>query len=99
MFVKKNPSLATYVKNNNSSWQELYEIYSLYGEDNKVWDKYLNNNNIDDLVKMIQKINLESVKRTVDSLQKAVSILQRIGGNKENTEQYEKTRKYEDLDD
>lgn len=99
MFVKKNPSLATYVKNNNSSWQELYEIYSLYGEDNKVWDKYLNNNNIDDLVKMIQKINLESIKRTVDSLQKAVSILQSIGGNKENTEQYEKTRKYEDLDD
>ena len=99
MFVKKNPSLATYVKSNNSSWQELYEIYSLYGEDNKVWDKYLNNNNIDDLVKMIQKINLESIKRTVDSLQKAVSILQSIGGSKENVEQYEKTRKYEDLDD
>ena len=100
LFVKKNPSLATYVKNKKATWQELYEIYSLYGEDDKIWDKYLNNGgSVDELIKMIQKINLDSVKKTVDSLQKAISILQNISGHNENNIQYEKTRKYENLDD
>ena len=25
-FVRKNPSLITYVKNNNDSWQKIYEV-------------------------------------------------------------------------
>jgi len=101
IFVKSNPSLVSYVKNGNGTWQELYEVYSLYGEDKKIWDKYINkeSSSIDELVKMIQNVNLESVRTTIDSLQKAISILQSIGGHKENNEQYEKTRKYEDLDD
>lgn len=100
-FVKSNPNLINYVKNGNGTWQDLYEVYSLYGEDSKVWDKYINkeSSNIDELIKMIQKVNLESVKTTIDSLQKAISILQSIGSHKENEEQYEKVRKYEDLDD
>ena len=98
-FVKNNPKLIDYVKNNNKSWQELYEIYALYGEDSSIWDNYLKSNKtgIDELVKMIQGVNLESVKKTVDSLSKAVSIIQSIGTNKQ--EEYEQTRKYEDLND
>ena len=101
LFVKANPNLVDYVKNGNGTWQELYEVYSLYGEDNIVWDKYINNksSSVDELVKMIQKVNLESVRTTVDSLQKAISLLQSIGTKKEDTVEYEKARKYEDLDD
>lgn len=40
-FVKKKPYLIKYVKNNESTWQEFYEIYSLYGEDEDVWSKYV----------------------------------------------------------
>ena len=39
-FVKKNPQLIKYVESGDSSWQKLYEIYDLYGENNEVWNKY-----------------------------------------------------------
>lgn len=40
-FVAKNPILITKVKNEETTWQKLYEIYNLYEEDEKVWKSYL----------------------------------------------------------
>ncbi len=40
-FVRKNPSLISYVKSNEMSWQKFYEMYDLYGEDNEVWNDYI----------------------------------------------------------
>lgn len=99
-FVKNNPKLIDYVKNNNKSWQEIYEIYALYGEDSSIWDNYIKNSKtgLDELIKMIQGVNLESVKKTVDSIQKAVTIIQNMSV-KENDSKYEKTKEYKDLND
>ena len=44
-FVKKNPKLISYVKNNEMTWQKFYEMYDLYGEDNSVWKDYIGSNN------------------------------------------------------
>ena len=41
-FVRKNPKLINYVKRNEMTWQKFYEMYDLYGEDNSVWNTYLN---------------------------------------------------------
>ena len=41
-FVKRNPNLVTYVKKGQNTWQNFYELYDLYGEDNSIWNKYLN---------------------------------------------------------
>ena len=40
-FVKKNPKLITYVKNNEMTWQKFYEMYDLYGEEENAWKDYL----------------------------------------------------------
>ena len=40
-FVRKNPILIKYVKNNEMTWQKFYEIYDIYGENNDVWKDYL----------------------------------------------------------
>ena len=40
-FVRKNPILVKYVKNNEMTWQKFYEIYDIYGENNDVWIDYL----------------------------------------------------------
>ena len=100
-FVKANPNLVDYVKKNNTSWQSLYEVYSIYGEDDTVWNKYLNNrdNSINELVNIIRSVNLESVRKVVDGLQKTISLVQEIGGNKVPQENYQKSPTYEDLDD
>lgn len=100
-FVKNNPALVDYVKKNNTSWQSLYEVYALYGENEEVWSKYLNSkeNSVNELVGMIKSINLESVRKVVDGLQRTISLVQDISGKGETVEPYEKRQKYEDLDD
>lgn len=40
-FVRKNPKLISYVKNNEMTWQKFYEMYDLYGEDGNVWKEYI----------------------------------------------------------
>ena len=48
---------------------------------------------------MIQQVNLEKVKDTIDGMQKAISIIQSIGSPKKGNEVYENSKKYEDFDD
>ena len=48
---------------------------------------------------MIKNINLESVRKVVDGLQRTISLVQDISGKGETIEPYEKRQKYEDLDD
>ena len=100
-FVKSNPKLINYVKNNNISWQKLYEIYCLYGEDENVWNKYIldTNKNFDDLLDLLKNINLESIKNTVEGLQKVISIIQDFSFNKSEQETYSKRKEYQNLDD
>lgn len=101
-FVKINPGLVDYVKKNNVSWQSLYEVYSLYGEDESVWSRYLNDrdSSINELVNLIKGVNLESVRKVVDGLQRTISLVQEIGGTKSEVEEpYQKSPSYEDLDD
>lgn len=40
-FVRKNPGLISYVKNNEMTWQKFYEMYDLYGEDENAWGDYI----------------------------------------------------------
>ena len=81
-FIKNNPKLINYIKENESSIQRLYEVYDIYGEDDKVWDKYLNSdrsnidlNNIKDIVK---NIDVNSIKGHIDSAQKMIDIVKSI---------------------
>ena len=43
IFARNNPNLARKVNANEISWQKLYEMYELYGENSNVWNDYLNN--------------------------------------------------------
>ena len=67
-FVRLNHKLISYVKSNKGTWQDLFEIYSLYGEDDKVWEKYINDDydGINELKRIIKNVNLESIKNTVE---------------------------------
>ena len=39
-FISKNPEFVDYVRNSDTSWQKLYELYDIYGENNEIWNKY-----------------------------------------------------------
>lgn len=45
-FVSKHPALVNIVRNKTHSWQDLFEVYDLYGEDETLWNNYLSNKDI-----------------------------------------------------
>ena len=97
-FVRNNNHLISYIKNNYKSWQEVYEIYDLYGEDEGAWNRFLNDergrsntntgnksNYIDDIVRMAKNVDMDKVQEGISSLQKTLGLFGDLIGNKENT--------------
>lgn len=88
LFVRKKPELIKYVNSGDTTWQKLYEQWSLYGEDENIWNKYKNNIkeenktskdetfSLSSLTDMIKKIDMEQVQKGVNSLQKIVELVQ-----------------------
>lgn len=107
-FVKNNPNLIKYVNNNEMTWQKFYELYDLYGEDNEIWNKYLNNNandsgitdNFKSIFDLFKGIDLKTVQKTLNGLDKAIGTFREFSNNDTNTpnnyEQRPNERYYED---
>ena len=90
LFVKNNPNLITYVKNNTMSWQKFYELYDLYGEDNSVWSEYLNtksttvsstkteskkSSKFSDILDMAKNLDTNKLQDGISSVQKAIGLI------------------------
>lgn len=89
LFVKNNPNLITYVKNNTMSWQKFYELYDLYGEDNSIWNEYLNkdttvnstkteskkSSKFSDILDMAKNLDTNKLQEGISSVQKAIGLI------------------------
>lgn len=87
-FVRKRPELIKYVNSGQMTWQKFYEQWNLYGEDDKVWSVYKNDSvdasskaketsfGLGNIADMIKKVDMDSVQKGVNSLQKIVELLQ-----------------------
>lgn len=83
-FVNKNPEFAKSVIDGNISWQKLFELFTLYDEDSKVFDKYrkgseeINSSKttISSILGLVKGINLENFQNNLTNIQKAVSFLE-----------------------
>ena len=91
-FVRSNPNLIDYVNRKEHTWQDFYEMYDIYGENSSIWDKYrevgdtasisnmskttVGDTSLKDLFNMIKKIDLESVRKGAEGLQKAITLVQ-----------------------
>ncbi len=112
-FVKTHPELATEVMNHQTTWQDFYELYELYGENHQIWNNYLKKEekepvfqagttSMAEFINMLKKIDLNSVQKTVGSLQKTIGLLQDIGigsNSKSSTSVYEPRPIYQHFDD
>ncbi len=87
-FVKKNPNLINYVRNDTMSWQKFYELYDLYGEDENIWGDYLgtrrtSNNKeekksttrLSDILDMAKNIDANKLQDSISSVQKAIGLI------------------------
>ena len=76
-FAKGHPELITYLKNNSdSSWQKLYEIYDIYGEDEKVWSPYFKTSNTTSYKDLLKNVNVDNLEQHINNFQKAIGVLQ-----------------------
>lgn len=109
-FVKKNPKLVKYVKNNESSWQKFYEIYDLYGEDKEAWKDYLQVETVaaattatavTDLFGWLKNLNLDNIQAGVNNLQRVLGVVQDLKGTDDSkpTNEYKPRPMYKHFED
>lgn len=93
-FVKNNPTLYKYVKNNEMTWQQFYEMFDLYGGDNEVWNPYLKTEKkvattaaaggtIADFINWFKTMNLDEIQDGLNSVGRVISVLQDFGTTKD----------------
>lgn len=93
-FVSSHPTLVNVVKDKSHTWQDLFEVYDLYGNDEALWDRYLNNKDINktgdttskmssigELTKLFKNVNIENVQKYIDTAQKAIGVIQELTGS------------------
>lgn len=84
-FVRKNPRLITFVKNEKMSWQKFYELYDLYGEKEDIWKEYLtkeerksvdeNKEVGNDILGWMKGLDLDSIQNGMNSLQRVLALM------------------------
>jgi len=86
LFVKNNPTFATYIKDGSMSWQKFYELYDMYGEESTVWDEYRQEKKksptINEIVNMAKNIDMNKLQDGVNSLSKAVGLFSDLFASK-----------------
>ena len=104
-FVSNHPEFVDYVHKNKVTWQSFYELYDIYGEDSTVWNQFNSTNqlestktgNFQDIVNIFKNMDLETLQRGVNGLEKAVSLLSDLTNKDEpvvNTYQERPINKY-----
>lgn len=93
-FVKEHPSLISFVRNNEMTWQKFYELYDLYGPDHDTWNTYIlpaatatvtaatAAKETSDIFGWLKNIDLDSLQENIGSIQRVVGVLQDLGGSK-----------------
>ena len=100
-FVKNNPKLINYVKNNEMTWQKFYEMYDLYGEDENVWKDYIEKKEevksssattaltgltLSEIVNWFKNVDLDSLQEGIGSVQRVLGVVQDLSKKDSNKE-------------
>ena len=105
LFVKKNPTFATFIKDGTMTWQKFYELYDMYGEESSIWDEFKeipkkNSPTISDIVNMAKNIDINKLQDGVNSLSKAVGLFSELfTNNNTNNDIYKPRAVYQRFDD
>lgn len=84
-FVSKNPILVEKVKNNETSWQKLYEVHTLYGEEVEAWKPYFEKKEeekstdtpklMDSISSFLKNMDVKQVQSGITNVQKVLGLV------------------------
>lgn len=83
-FIKDKPFLKEMVNNKETTWQNLYETYDLFGKDADVFKEIKtekrsesNNQNVNhtSLLKMLEGVNLDKISENLEGMKKILGVL------------------------
>ena len=102
LFVKNNPTFASFIKDGSMTWQKFYELYDMYGEDSNIWDEFKSNKkstSINDIINLAKNIDMNKFQDGINSLSKAVNLFSELFINKNNNDGYTPRAIYKRFDD
>ena len=79
-FIKDKPFLREKVNNKETTWQNLYETYDLFGKDADIFKmeerKIENNDNRpNNLLKMFEGVNMDKINENLEGMKKILGVL------------------------
>ena len=103
-FVRTKPELISYVNDGSMTWQKFYELWSLYGPDNNIWDKYTKKQetalNISTITDMLKKVDKDTIQKGINNVQKIIELLQGfVAKDSVKTSSYEPRRLFKKFED
>ena len=89
-FARRNPDLASSVISGKTSWQQLFELDEIYGENNSIWNNYLKRestsdtiynsvNTMKDFINTFKNTDIDSLQKGINNIQKTIGLLQDLG--------------------
>lgn len=104
-FASSKPFLKKKVENKETTWQELYERYDIYGENDDIFkenEKESKRKNVDSFssfMDMINNIDIDKITEGLNGMKKVLSILSEVTNKDENTSRKKMNQPYErDID-
>lgn len=76
-FVKTKPDLLTLVSSGKYNWQQLYELYTLYGKEHEIWrqiSKKESSKSMIDLLEFVKSIDVEALISGMQGLEKLLDL-------------------------
>ncbi|MBQ8131851.1 MAG: hypothetical protein IJ193_05110 [Bacilli bacterium] len=83
IFARNHPELISSVMSGNVSWQKLYELYDIYGDNSDIWSRYITNTSevsFKDVFQKVKSIDMDSFQKGIDNIQKTIGMIQNMGG-------------------
>lgn len=103
VFAKTHPELADNVIKGKITWQKLYELYDIYGENSNVWDRFKTSEEIQlpikDFFQTLKNLDMETVQKGVTNLQKTIGLIQDLGVIPKQNPNYEPQPIYRRFED
>jgi hypothetical protein len=86
-FAKVHPELINYLNNHpDMNWQKFYEIYDIYGQDERSWSPYIKDitkpitatDSIKGIGDFINNIDVNSIQEHIKTAQKALGVIEEL---------------------